>query len=76
MPCFHFNIRNGAELIRDDEGRVLPDIEAARDEARSSAKELAAQEYRETHHVDGRIIEITDAQGRVIETLPLRSVLH
>jgi hypothetical protein len=76
MPCFHFNIRDGADVIRDEEGMILPDIETARDEARSSAKELAAQEYREKHEVDGRIIEITDSRGRVIEIFPLRNVLH
>jgi hypothetical protein len=73
---FFFNIRDGETLIPDDEGVILPDIESARDEARISAKELAAEEFKATRHVDGRVIEITDPLGRVIERLPLKGVLH
>jgi len=73
---FFFNIRDGDTLIRDDEGLMLPDIETAREEARSSAQELAVEEFKATRHVDGRVIEITDPQGRVIETVPLKSILH
>ena len=76
VPRFHFNIRDGSNLIHELEGRVLPDIESARDEARVSARELSRQKYREPPPIDGRVIEITDTQGRIIETLPVRSVLN
>jgi hypothetical protein len=76
VPRFRFNIRDGSNLIHEDEGRVLPDIESARDEARVSARELTRQKYREPPPLDGRTIEITDIQGRIIETLSVRSVLY
>jgi len=39
MPLFHFNSRTGDTLIQDVEGEYLPDQEAARSVAESSARE-------------------------------------
>ena len=33
MPRFYFDVRDGGSFIEDDDGLVLPDLEAARDEA-------------------------------------------
>ena len=39
MPLFHFNSRTGDKLLPDIEGEYLPDREAARSVAMSSARE-------------------------------------
>lgn len=73
---YHFHIRDSGDLIRDDEGSELPDIAAARQEARASACDLVTEDLRSRLCVQDRQIEIADASGRVLETLPLRSVLN
>ncbi len=35
MPLFHFNSQTGNQLLPDDEGEYLPDLEAARTVAES-----------------------------------------
>ena len=40
MPRFFIDLRNGTELIRDDEGSVYDHIEDALDEAKASARDL------------------------------------
>ena len=46
MPRFYFHIRSArGALVRDDAGMYLPDIDAARAEARQIAEETSA-EYR------------------------------
>ena len=73
MPRYYFHIRDGKDLIRDEEGTELPDPEAAHAEALASARDLAMDEIRAQHRVDGRRIEIASEFGDVIETLPVRA---
>ena len=72
MPRYYFHIRDGKELIRDDEGTELPDPEAAHAEALASARDLAMDEIRSHRRVDGRVIEITSEFGDTIEKLAVR----
>ncbi len=76
MMRYFFNIRDGDQLIRDDEGMRCEDMEAARFEARCSARDLIAQEIAGGRLPDGRKIEITDGDGAVMETVTLRDVLY
>jgi hypothetical protein len=76
MPVFHFNIRDANGLVRDEEGMELADGAAAHREAQASARELLADVLRANEVVDGRKIEITDAGGTVVETVPLRDMLN
>ena len=42
MPRYHFHIRSaGGTLIKDEEGVHLPDIDAAREEARRAAESFS-----------------------------------
>jgi hypothetical protein len=41
MPRYFFDIRDGEELVRDDEGMELPDLEAAFREAARSLADLS-----------------------------------
>src|SRR5262249_29083814 len=71
MPLFFLHVRDGDRLIRDSEGSVLDDLEAARSEAIESARELMV-----TGIVDeGRIgiersIVVCDASGTTLLMLP------
>lgn len=73
---YFFHIRAGAARILDEEGLELSDIAAARAEMRASAKDLALAAVRAGAGVDARILELEDERGNVIETLPIRAILH
>jgi hypothetical protein len=73
MPRYYFHVRDGAELIRDEEGTELADPEAARAEALASARDLALDEIRSQHRVDGRQIEIASEFGDTIGTVAVRA---
>ena len=63
MPHYHFNLHNSLGLILDEEGRELPDLEAARDEAIKGVRSILAGEVLEGQvDLRGRL-EITD-EGR------------
>jgi hypothetical protein len=72
VPRYYFNIREGSELIRDEEGTELPDPEAAHAEALASARDLAMDEIRRHNRVDGRKIEIVSEFGDVIDMIAVR----
>jgi len=42
MPRFFLHIDNGTQRIEDEEGSELPNVEAAREEALGSARQLWA----------------------------------
>jgi hypothetical protein len=75
MPRFYFHIRNADEMTLDDEGTDLPDLNAARELAMASARELLANAIKEGR---GRVPEgivIADAFGRELATVPIRDVV-
>tara|TARA_R110000868_G_scaffold30359_15_gene112512 strand:+ start:1900 stop:2193 length:294 start_codon:yes stop_codon:yes gene_type:complete len=64
LPRYYFHYRTDDELIRDDDGSELPDLEAAEHNAAALAKaivEQAANTGGDTRVP--RSIEITDAEG-------------
>ena len=73
---FHFHIRDQGTLIRDEEGSDLPDITAAQAEARASSCDLLIEDLKSGIPNPDRSIEITDADGRLLDRVPLRSVLN
>jgi len=75
MPRFFINIRDGDRLIEDEEGSVLPDVEAACREAVLAARDILSSKLRAGEEVNGQIFEITDENNIVRATFPLRDVL-
>ena len=73
---YHFHIRDQGHLVRDEEGSELPDIAAAQAEARASSQDLLIEELKSGTAIPGRSIEITDADGRLLESVAVRSVLN
>jgi hypothetical protein len=66
MPRYFFHIHNGTGLTEDQEGRELPDIAAAREEAVSGIRSIVSEEaLRGQLDLDGRI-EVCDAAGSTL----------
>jgi hypothetical protein len=76
MPRYYFNIHDDAGVIRDEEGMELPDLAAARTEAQEGARELLADALRAHKDVNGKRMEITDADGTVLESFKVRDMLN
>ncbi len=72
---YFFHIREGGRLIPDDEGDELADPIDASFEARMIARDMVMENLRAGRELDGRKIEITDANGKIIETMRVRDVV-
>ena len=68
---FHFNLHNAEESIPDDEGSDLANLEAARAEARATARELAIEDMRNGRSPRAWRIQISDPTGAVLESVKL-----
>jgi uncharacterized protein DUF6894 len=70
---YFFHIRDCGTLISDDEGTELPDIAAARQEARATARDLAMEDLKCGQVVAERSIEIASDEA-VIETVTVHDI--
>jgi hypothetical protein len=75
MPRYFFNYRANGVLEKDPEGSELPSDEAAIREAELGAREVASQKVRAGEVIRSECFELTGADGVVITTIPLRSVV-
>jgi hypothetical protein len=72
---FYFHLRQGAELITDDEGMDLPDFPAAQREAVLAAREVLAEAIKSGRSEIPEVFVIADEAGRELGTVPLATVL-
>ena len=70
---YFFHIRDCGTLISDDEGTELPDLAAARQEARATARDLAMEDLKCGQMVAERSIEIASVD-EVIEILTVHGI--
>jgi hypothetical protein len=68
---FYFHLNNGEDVIRDEEGTLVSDIDAALIAAMEVIQELRAEDAVSAAEWQGWRLEITDEAGRVIESLSL-----
>jgi len=69
MPRFHFHLFNHIGVVRDDVGREMPDLAAARQAAADDIRSLLSEDARAgLIDLRGRI-EISDPHGEVLETV-------
>ncbi|HEX8623305.1 MAG TPA: hypothetical protein VF718_15155 [Allosphingosinicella sp.] len=68
MPRFFFKVRDDV-VVDDEEGMVLPDVEAARLQGIRSARALACEQVLHGRLNVGHSIEIQDEEGRQIATI-------
>ncbi len=70
MPQYYFHIHNGSGLTPDEEGQDLPGPREAHAAALAGIRSLLAGEVDEgSLDLDGRL-EITDALGEPVRTVP------
>lgn len=70
MPRFFFHICNGNGFTEDEEGRELRDEAEARFVALAGARDIMAEEMRAGQLDPASFIEVEDAEGRLLFTLP------
>lgn len=73
MPRHYFDVRsNDGTAVADERGETLPNVAAARVEARRCAYKLAVAEYRRISTVDGRKVEIVGETGKLVDDVRVR----
>ena len=76
MPKFFFNILTPDQLIVDDEGTELRDLNSAKEEAASSARDLIADARRAGGDVSGYVINVVDEAGQLVLVYSLKNLLN
>jgi hypothetical protein len=71
---YFFHLHNDIEAY-DEEGRELPDIEAARDAAMAAARDMAAESVREGHLNLGHYVEVEDGHGTPVMKITFGEVV-
>lgn len=69
MPVFYLHIRDGDDVVEDPDGSDLPDIEAAKEEARVSARYIIAEMVRAGKIIGNLQFEIVDEVGNLCATM-------
>lgn len=76
MPKYFFHIRDGNNFEIDTVGTHFPTLELAVSDAKLAAREIIAEKLMAGDRLDGQCFEITDEAGRVVDTVPFRSVIN
>jgi hypothetical protein len=69
MPRFYFHVCNGAGFVEDEEGQELPDLDAARHVAVTSARGIMAEDVQRGMLDLSSFIEIEDSEKHLVHTL-------
>jgi hypothetical protein len=72
---FYLHIKDGANLIRDEEGVDLPTAADAPDQALHAARELVADAVMSGRNLDADAFLIADQDGKQLAYLPLTDAL-
>jgi hypothetical protein len=75
MPRFFLHIKDGSDLIRDEEGIDVPSAAHARDAAVLSGRELWAGAIRAGRDVGADAFLIADQDGNQLTFVPFTEVL-
>jgi hypothetical protein len=75
MRRFYFHLRQGDQLLPDDEGVDLPDIAAAQREALTAAREIVTEAITSGKQTVPEAFVIADEAGLALDTVPLAAVV-
>jgi len=75
MPRFYFHVHD-EKTVLDEHGTNLPDVAAARAEAVNGARDIMCDQVREGHLNLAYWLEVEDAEGRHLFTLPFRAAIE
>ena len=70
---FYFNLTDGETVIRDEEGVEVSSLQVAVISAMEAVEELRAQDASNSDDWQGWKLEIVDAAGRAVQSIPLDS---
>ena len=76
MKLYFFHILRKGEMIRDEEGTALPDLGAARSEAKASARDIAREAIVEGSRPADLCVEIHDRHGRILASLSVGEIVE
>jgi len=68
-------ILDGDRLIADHDGIELPDLDAAKEEAILSARDLLGEAVVTRRHVDNFVFKIRDESNQLLGLVPFREAL-
>ena len=75
MPIYYFDLLKGDEIIEDDQGQDLADIEVAKLEGLASARELIADAAKKGILATSPVYLIRNAAGEILATIPFKDAL-
>ncbi len=75
MATYYFNVRDVTGLIRDTEGAELPDLDAVREEAQASAREILAESLKGGTSLNHRSFEVADESGATVLVYPFHDAM-
>jgi hypothetical protein len=75
MRRYFFHIRNGSELIQDQEGTELSDLPSAREAALEDMRHFVGDAIKNGKEVPADAIIVFDDEGRRVAAIPLVAVL-
>ncbi len=76
MPRYRFNIHNGIGFVEDEEGRDLPDLDAARAEAVKGIRSILTEDVDQGRmDLCGRI-EVVDDSGQSVLVIPFEEAVR
>ena len=76
MSHYYFDIFDGRDLIRDEEGQDCATLAIARNEAEEATRELAATVISRHAAMDSRELRVRDSGGAVVLIIGFREVLE
>jgi hypothetical protein len=74
VPHYFFHLYDDL-IVLDQEGKELPSLQAARENALDNAREMACAEVLDGHLNLKHRIEIADESGKVLATVPFQDVV-
>jgi hypothetical protein len=75
MGRYYFHLKDGDEIVPDEDGTELPDVSAATREALQSARELLADAIKAGKPKVYEAYVIADDTGQTVQVLPFVALL-
>jgi hypothetical protein len=75
MNRFYFHIKQGEQIVHDDEGLELPNIDAAKNEAIRGARDILSDAIKSGSSKVPEALLVADDSGQTVAFVPLIAVL-
>lgn len=72
---YYLHMRSGETFMEDPDGEEFANLDAAKEEAIRSAREIMADRLRVGLPLDGQTFEIHDEDGNLVATVPFKSAI-